>query len=97
MTDKSAREIIATTEFDFPDTYDNGVFRSQMGTELADTVLAALDAAGLAVVPVVPTPEMCQAVWNWSALRYGGECHSINYDDSSAIYRVMLAASKEQK
>lgn len=62
------------------------------GNGVADAILAALAAAGLAVVPVEPTPRMVdEAVEAWHA-RDG-----LLDTQLRRIYRAMLAAAQEDR
>jgi hypothetical protein len=55
--------------------------------EVADAILAALDAAGLAVVPKEPTRKMIDAL--------NGYAQCVGYIEDG--YRAMLAAAKESE
>jgi hypothetical protein len=70
----------------FDPEYDDGVD--------ADTILAALRAAGFAVVPVEPTREMWTA--SGDALCHGRIKLKAHHDYlSETVWRAMIAAAKE--
>lgn len=58
----------------------------------ADAILAALSAAGYAVVPREPTEAMHDAARDWSMGKYG---QGIGKDASDGCYLAMLAAAEE--
>lgn len=84
MTDKSAREIVATAMREACGLD----FLAMTSEQAADEVLAALEAAGLVVVPVVPTPQMLHAATM--------EVPTWDDEASGRKWSAMLAASKEQ-
>ncbi len=100
----SARDVIARAVWGTDigagaadDVVSCGVPNWQLCLPDADAILAALDAAGLAVVPVVPTQAM---VWHGASsfdhpsVFMGGPSHA-GRRASERIYRAMLAAAKE--
>ena len=76
----SARDVIA----DWLDDYIGYRSASELKSD-ADAILAALEAAGYAVVPKEPTEAMLNSGW-----RERGQQHSM-----TAVYKAMLAAAKE--
>ncbi len=83
MTDKSAREIIAGAVLDVCSDGNSD------NNRVASGILAALEAAGLVVVPVEPTDEMIDALRHpW---------HKTYPLEALTYWSNMLAASKEQK
>jgi hypothetical protein len=80
----SAREVIGLqVELAYAEGLNMG------GREVANRILAALDSAGLAVVPKEPTVEMQTAgTEQWLTVR-------AMEDRAAVIYRAMLAAAKE--
>jgi hypothetical protein len=99
----SEREVIALAAYRAEVMRDDAVLDppdSPWGRRqraVADAILAALDAAGKAVVPVEPTREMDEAAHDAIAMEIVvvGEGIEIAEGAPARIWRAMLAAAKE--
>lgn len=87
-------ECTVVSRADDPEEFDASVEAFWTSWEhQADAILAALDAAGLVVVPREPTPEMWAASGT-AVIKTGPRHHDIV---SEAVYQAMLAASPYAK
>ena len=81
----SARDVIVDAYHAY------GAFDDHARNRGADAILAALRAAGYAVVPREATEEMHNAARDWSDAKYG---KPIGIDASAACYAAMIAAAE---
>ena len=59
----------------------------------ADAALSALEASGMAIVPVEATEAMHTAARDWSIKKYG---QAIGFNASEGCWATMIAAAKDQ-
>ena len=91
----SARDVIAQTkDIGLLSIYEHLV-GPRLGEEQADAILAALDAAGYAVVPKEPTERMAMAFHEaqWRAAQ--DRTYLRRLEDFADRYKAMLTAAKE--
>lgn len=80
----SARDVKGAVN----DAIGKSLLRGDWPSERAQTVLAALDAAGYAVVPRMPTEKMVKAALSY--IRDDAPC-----SNPHGVYKAMITAAKE--
>jgi hypothetical protein len=60
--------------------------KQEEARRMARSALSVLEAAGLAVVPAVPTEAMLATAW---------DVHTVGYDELKELWAVMIAAAEQ--